>query len=488
MAPVASGVVPIIPINRDLDTPLHRQVYAGFRDAILSGGLTPGQQVPSSRALATVLGISRFPVLDAYSQLSAEGYFESRVGAGTFVAASLGNHRKQAVRSVEKSAGTRTVSRRVSLFPHFQDPPWRFGLGAFAVHQPAIDQFPFGVWSKLVARHSRSPRVRAFHHIDPLGLRPFREAICAYLSTSRAVRCDADQIMVVSGSQQALDITARVLLNPGDRVWMEEPCYGLVRSILAGSGCQIVSVPVDDEGMRVSDGMKKAGKARAAFVTPSHHYPLGVTMSISRRLQLLEWAMRSSAWIVEDDYDSEFRFESQPIASLQGLDPARRVIYIGTFSKVLFPSLRLGYIVIPPDLVEHFMAVRFAMDIFPPYLFQEVLTDFMSAGHFVRHIRRMRTLYKARRMALVESLREEFGGWLEIHGAEAGMHLAVTLPEGHRDTEIAVRAANEKLWLYPLSPCWAASRPRHGFILGFGNTPEEKMRTEVTRLHKILSA
>ena len=488
MALIASGVVPLIPINRDLGAPLHRQVYSGFRDAILAGGLTPGQQVPSSRALALELGISRFPVLDAYAQLSAEGYFESRVGAGTFVAASLWSHHKQTARPFEITHGTRVVSRRVTQFPHFEDGSWRHGWGAFAVHQPAIDQFPFEVWSRLVARHSRSPRFHAFHQIDPLGLRPFREAICTYLSTARAVRCDPDQIMVVSGSQQALDITARVLLNPGDRVWIEEPCYTLVRSILKGSGCHIVPVPVDEEGMRVSHGLKNASKARAAFVTPSHHYPLGVTMSLSRRLQLLEWAARSYAWVVEDDYDSEFRFESQPIASLQGLDTAGRVIYIGTFSKVLFPSIRLGYIVIPSDLVEHFVAVRFAMDIFPPYLFQEVLTDFMNGGHFARHVRRMRSLYKARRSALVESLHAEFGDFLEIHGTEAGMHLSVTLPEGYRDNEIAKMAAEEKLWLWPLSRTWSGNRVRHGFILGFGNTPEEKMRGEVARLRKILSA
>ena len=488
MALIAAGVVPLIPVNRDLDTPLHRQVYAGFRDAILSGVLAPGQQVPSSRALALELGVSRFPVLDAYSQLSAEGYFESRVGAGTFVAASLWSRRRQTARTFEISRGARAVSKRVELFPRVDDGAWRHGWGAFAVHQPAIDQFPFEAWSKLVARHSRAPRFHAFHQIDPLGLRSFREAICAYLSTARAVRCNADQIMVVSGSQQALDITARVLLNSGDRVWIEEPCYTLVRSILRGSGCHIIPVRVDEEGMRVSQGMKNASKARAAFVTPSHHYPLGVTMSLSRRLQLLEWAERSCAWVVEDDYDSEFRFESQPVASLQGLDTAGRVIYIGTFSKVLFPSIRLGYIVIPPDLVEHFVAIRFAMDIFPPYLFQEVLTDFMSAGHFARHIRRMRSLYKARRTALFEALRAQFGDFLEIHGSEAGMHLSVTLPEGYVDRKIAMMAAEEKLWLWPLSHCWSGKSARHGFILGFGNTPEEKMQSEVARLHKILPA
>jgi GntR family transcriptional regulator/MocR family aminotransferase len=488
MAHFVSGIVPLIPINRDLAIPLHRQVYSGFRDAILRGGLAPGQQVPSSRALASSLGISRFPVLDAYSQLNAEGFFESRIGAGTFIAASLKNHRRLTSRSVEAPAGARNVSRQVSMFPPYQKSPWRFGWGAFAVHQPAIDQFPFEVWSKLVARNSRSPRFHAFHHIDPLGLRPFREAIATYLSTSRAVRCDPEQIMVVSGSQQALDITARVLFDPGDQVWIEEPCYPLVRSILRGSGCKLRPVPVDKEGLDIHYGIRHAGKARAAFVTPSHHYALGVTMSISRRLQLLDWARHSSAWIVEDDYDSEFRFESQPIACLQGLDSAGRVIYIGTFSKVLFPSLRLGYIVIPPDLVDHFMSVRFSMDIFPPYLFQEVLTDFMGSGHFVRHIRHMRTLYKSRREALVESLEQEFGSLIEIHGSEAGMHLSVTLPDGYDDIEIATRAAKEKLWLWPLSPCWTGPGALNGFILGYGNTPVEQMRVEVGRLRKLVCA
>ncbi len=324
-------------------------------------------------------------------------------------------------------------------------------------------------------------------NIDPLGLMPLRDAICSYLRTARAVHCDSSQIMVVSGSQQALDITARVLLDRKDSAWIEEPCYPLARSILLGYGCRIVPVPVDQEGLDVNAGIKRARNARAAFVTPSHHYPLGVTMSAPRRLQLLDWARKASAWIVEDDYDSEFRFESMPIPSLQGFDSAARVIYIGTFSKVLFPSLRLGYIVIPPDLVDHFTAVRYAMDIFPSYLFQEVLTDFMGAGHFARHIRRMRALYKTRRTALVESLHSEFGDLLEIHGAKAGMHLSITLPDDYRDVEIAMRAAKENLWLWPLSPCWSGIHPRQGFILGFGNIAEEKMQSAVRHLRRILA-
>jgi GntR family transcriptional regulator/MocR family aminotransferase len=319
--------------------------------------------------------------------------------------------------------------------------------------------------------------------------------------------------MVVSGSQQALDITTRVLLDPADAAWMEEPCYPLVRSLLLGSGCRPIPVPVDDEGLDVAAGTRLAPDARAAIVTPSHHYALGVTMSASRRFQLLEWSRQASSWIVEDDYDSEYRYDSMPIPSLQGLDPCDRVIYIGTFSKVLRPSLRLGYIVIPADLVDRFAAVRFSMDIFPSYLFQEALTDFMHEGHFARHIRRMRSLYKNRRTALVESLRAEFGEFLEIHGSEAGMHLTVTLPTGFKggdgarggvsngksnrisdgargglsDIALATRAAQDKLWLWPLSPCYTTGTPRHGFILGFSNIPEDQMSAAVRRLRQVIA-
>src|SRR6185437_11237602 len=348
MGDVSAGILPVIPVDRAAPTPLHRQVYGGFRDAILRGDLAAGQQVPSSRALASELGISRFPVLDAYSQLLAEGYFETRVGSGTFVSSDLQIQKRSTRPLVSKASPERSPSRRSALYPAYERLPWRHGWGAFGVHQPALDHFPFDVWSKLLSRHSRKLRVYPTHNAGPLGLQPFREAICSYLRTARAVRCEPDQIMVVSGSQQALDITTRVLLDPGDAAWTEEPCYPLVRSLLLGSGCAPVPIPVDQEGIDVGAGMRIAPRARAAFVTPSHHYALGVTMSAGRRFQLLEWARQSSSWIVEDDYDSEYRYESMPIPSLQSLDPGGSVIYIGTFSKVLRPSLRLGYIVIPP--------------------------------------------------------------------------------------------------------------------------------------------
>jgi GntR family transcriptional regulator / MocR family aminotransferase len=484
---VSAGMPPVIAIDRHSARPLPRQVYDGFRGAIMRGELRPGQRMPSSRELATELRISRFPVLDAYAQLIAEGYFESRVGSGTFVSNSLPQRSASLSHPDSRPAGPRLLGRRSELYPRFQEIPWRYGWGAFGVHQPALDQFPFEIWSRLITHHSREPRLHAIHHVDPLGLEPFRDAICDYLRTSRAVHCEPNQIMVVSGSQQALEITARVLLDPGDSVWIEEPGYLLNRSVLLGAGCHLVPVPVDEDGMDVETGIRRGRKARAAFVTPSHQYPLGSTMSASRRLQLLDWARRTGAWIIEDDYDSEYRYERPPVPSLQGLDTDLRVIYIGTFSKVLFASLRLGYIVIPPDLIERFMAVRFAMDIFPSYLYQEVLTDFMRDGHFGRHIRRTRALYNERRTALVESLREVFGNRLKLHGAEAGMHITVTLPDGLRDVEVATRAAKEKLWLWPLSPSYLGANPEHGLILGFGSTPTDQIHAAVCHLRNVVA-
>lgn len=488
----ASGLLPVFSIDRNARTPLHRQIYDGFRSAILRRDLRPGQQIPSSRELAAEMHVSRFPVLNAYAQLLAEGYFESRVGAGTFVSTSLPEQKMSVslppTEPARQPSGPRSVSRRSLRFADFEHHAAIRGWGAFGVHQPALEEFPFAIWSALVARHTRNPQLSALHHIEPMGTERFRKAIADYLRGARGVKCEADQVMIVSGSQQALDITARVLFDPGDAVWIEEPGYRLERNLLLAAGCKLIPVPVDREGMDVSAGMVKHRKARAAFVTPSHQYPLGSTMSASRRLQLLNWAQQAGAWIIEDDYDSEYRYESLPIASLHGLDVNSRVIYIGTFSKVLFASLRLGYIVIPPDLVQRFVAVRHLMDIFPPYLYQEVLADFIVEGHFARHLRKMRQLYGEKRSILAEALREEFGSSVEIHGVEAGMHLAMTFPDGIDDVEIARRAAKERLWLWPLSPSYMTDRSRQGFVLGFGSTPRDHIRRSVKQLRVVIDA
>ena len=478
-------ITPVIPIDRLDARPLNRQICEGFRAAILRGLLRPGQQVPSTRHLAKDLEVSRFPVVDAYAQLLSEGYFESRLGSGTFVSASLPGEPPQDRKERSAAAGPRYLSRRSSLLPRYETVPWRCGWGPFGVHQPGLELFPFAAWSKLLAAHGGRPRLRAMHPNDPMGFECFREAVCSYLRTARGVDCDPSQIMIVSGSQQALEITARVLLDPGDPVWIEEPGYPLAQSILHGAGCRIVPVPVDEEGMDVSAGISLLPKARAAFVTPSHQYPLGVTMSASRRLRLLDWARENGAWVVEDDYDGAYRYDASSVSSLQGIDTDARVIYIGTFSRVIFPSIRMSYIVIPSDLIERFAAVRVSSGIFTSSLFQEVLTDFMRSGRFARHILRTRTVYRERRAALVESLQEICGELLEIQGAGAGMHLTATLPSGFDDVRIARQAAKYGLCLWPLSPCYR-KEPQHGFVLGFAGTPAEQMAGAVQQLWRLL--
>ena len=492
MKTVAPGIPPILAVDRTSETPLYRQLYEGYRAAIVERRLRAGQRLPSTRGLATELGISRIPVLQAFEQLLAEGYFESRPGAGTFVASSLPDDMTRARRATAPAGdlarpqpGRRLVARAPEMLPRREPEPWLRGLGAFRVSQPAVDRFPFQVWSSLVARHTRNPRGSLLLYGDPKGYKPFREAIAAYLTTARAVRCDPEQILVVSGSQQALEISARVLLDPGRPVWIEEPGYSGARDVLTVAGARLVPVPVDGEGLDVAAGMALAPQARAVYVTPSHQYPLGATMSASRRLQLLDWARRSGAWIIEDDYDSEYRYGSQPVAALQGLDQDHRVIYIGTFSKVLFPSLRIGYLVVPPDLVASFTAIREAADIFPPTLYQAALTDFINEGHFGRHLRRMRQLYRERRSALVEALEREIPE-LEVHGDQAGLHLTATLPDGFDDRRISEEAARRGLWAMPLYSCHLGENPRPGLVLGFGGVEVGEVGEGVGRLKKVI--
>lgn len=360
-------------------------------------------------------------------------------------------------------------------------------MGAFSVSQIGFDHFPVALWNSLVTRHARTVQAGSLDYGDPMGLKELRERIAEYLRIARGVHCDARQIMIVSGSQQGLEITTRVLLDPGDQVWMEEPGYRFARSVFACAGCVVVPVKVDAEGLNVAAGARKSGGARAVLVTPSHQYPLGVTMSASRRLQLLDWAESSGSWIIEDDYDSEYRYEGMPVTSLQGLDRNSRVVYIGTFSKVLFPSLRLGYVVIPEDLVERFLAARFGLDIGPPTFHQAVLADFIGEGHFARHIRRMRLVYAERRTALIENLRDHFGLAAQVTGAEAGMHLSVVL-NGIPDRELSVRGAREGLWLVPLSSFYLGRPAQQGFILGFGSTSVQHMPAAVHKLRTLVRA
>lgn len=424
-----AAVPPQISLDARSNSPIYRQIYDWFQQAIFEGRLRAGQRVPSTRAIAAELKVSRIPVLAAYEQLQAEGYLESFVGAGTCVTRSIPVGVSRPVSKAAAGAGRWSSPRKISrdvegamsspLFPDTRI------IGAFRACVPALDQFPSGIWSALLARHSRRVDAELMTYGDPMGYAPFRETIAEYLGSVRAVRCDASQIMVIAGSQHGLQLATRTLIEAHDSVWLEDPGYPRARRTLLMAGATPVPVPVDRDGLDVDTGIQLYPDARAAYITPSHQYPTGVTMSATRRMLLLDWAARAGSWIIEDDYDSEYRFNSRPVASLQGLDSDDRVIYIGTLSKVLFPALRVGYMVIPKDLLGVFRAARETTDMFSSTLFQAALTDFIREGHFARHIRRMRMLYAARCETLTSAIRSNAGGHLEIISEGAGMHLTV---------------------------------------------------------------
>ena len=488
--PIALAARAKNPTQRPMYRPMYRQLYDWFQRAIVSGQLRPGQRVPSTRSLATELKVSRVPVLSAFEQLHAEGYLETFVGAGTCVARSIPGDASKPTLGTARKPATQKISRKISQrareLVSMQGDSDLKNIGAFRVSLPALDYFPVGVWSSLLSRHARNSTREMMAYGDPMGYAPFREAIAEYLGASRAVRCDASQIIVVPGSQLGLQVTARALLDLGDPVWIEEPGYPGAQQALTMAGARLVPVPIDRDGFDVKEGMRRCRKARAVYITPSHQYPMGFTMSASRRMQLLNWAARYGSWIIEDDYDSEYRFGSHPVASLQGMDADARVIYIGTLSKVLFPALRLGYVVVPKDLVRAFYSAREATDIFPPTLYQAALTDFIKEGHFARHIRRMRMLYMERRKALGEAIRKQLGEQLEVVDAEAGMHLVALLPPGVNDRTVSRKAAEAGISAIPLSSCYLKRPSRGGLVLGYGGTSKDRIEQGVRIFAKII--
>jgi GntR family transcriptional regulator / MocR family aminotransferase len=432
--------------------------------------------------------------MGAFDQLLAEGYLEGKVGSGTYVAEKLPEDMLHVRGGVESAPPARpagaSLSKRGAVLasspvipprPHRTPRAFRPGPGA-------NDHFPTRVWMRLLARRWRGPLGELLSYGESAGYRPLREAIAAYVRAARAVRCEASQVVVVSGSQQGLDIMARLLLDPGDPVWLEDPGYLGARGAFLGAGARVCPVPVDGEGLMVSAGLARQPQARMVYVTPSHQFPLGVTMSLARRLALLEWVKRSGAWVIEDDYDSEFRYSGRPIASLQGLDFTGRVIYLGTFSKVLFPSLRLGYLILPPDLVEAFTNARALVDRHSPLMDQAVLADFIAEGHFARHIRRMRALYAHRHATFVEVAQKELSGLLEVEPQDAGMHLVGWLPEGVDDAVASRSAFEHGLEAPPLSAYALERKERGGLLLGYTVTGTREIRHGMRRLAQALRA
>lgn len=496
---------PLLPLHLDpaAPAPLHRQLYTEIRKMILAGRLGPGARLPSSRALAQDLGISRNTVLLGLEQLWSEGYVEGRVGAGTFVSQTLPDGLQTAVAaatSAERSgrlqagpsdrgrrlaaAAPARIAARPAVAPLDAASP---APGAFAPGLPDCGDFPFELWARLLAKVWRRPAAALYAATDPAGYRPLRSAIAAYLRTARAVRCEAEQVIVLSGIRQAVDLVARVLLDPGDVVGMEEPGYPGIRAALQGAGARIRPMPVDAEGLRPPNG-GRAGRSvpRLVCVAPSHQYPLGVTMSLARRLDLLAWARAADAWILEDDYDSEFRYAGRPLSALQGLDADGRVLYAGSFSKVLFPSLRIGYLVVPPPLVDVFSRARAALDDHLATAAQPALAEFVAAGHFAAHIRRMRRRYEARQRALLDAARRHLDGLLALVPDAAGMHLVADLGPAlagrMSDREASARAHAAGIAAPPLSAYFAGRPTREGLLLGYAAVPEAEMEPALRRL------
>lgn len=486
---LTASFLPPITLDPRSKTPLYRQIAVWFQRAIVDGQLRPGQRVPSTRALADELRISRIPVLGAYELLMAEGYLRPFVGAGTCVSESIpegvfGPARRGSARTPEagsEAGGKRKTSRRAAGMPGPAQEWLEKARGCVD-----LSYFPLREWSKLVNRHARTLSREVMGYSDAMGYLPFREAVAEYLGAFRGVKCDASQVLVTTGSQQGVQIAALALLDPRDPVLIEEPSYPGAQQALKAAGARLIPVPVDGEGMNVAHAIEKAGRARVAFVTPSHQFPIGVTMSAARRLELLAWAGRTGAWILEDDYDSEFRFGGNPIGSLQGVDSDSRVIYIGTLSKVMAPALRLGFIVIPKDLVHSFMMIRNASDTFSPLLYQLVMTDFIREGHFSQHLKRMRSLYAEKRRLMQAAMREAFGDTLAIVGQEAGMHLVAYLPLGMNDREIVSQSRQSGIAVGPLSSCYASSPARNGLILGYAYLSERQIQETVAGLKTVI--
>ncbi|MCH8062266.1 MAG: PLP-dependent aminotransferase family protein [Chloroflexi bacterium] len=492
-------IAPPVPItDLDLDqnagVPLYRQLYEGLRRSILVGELSPGVRLPSTRALAADLSIGRNTVVNAYEQLLAEGYLEGRTGSGTYVAAELPDHLLRVRSDQRKSAKSRKAGRGLSSRGHLLagttvSEPHDFAIPrAFRAGLPAMEIFPFKTWSRLWNRRWRSPSLDLLGYGDPAGYRPLREIIASYLGAVRGVRCEADQVIMIAGSQQALDIVTRVLLNEGDVVWVEDPGYPGARGAFQGAGAEVAPVPVDSQGLDIATGIARAPNARLAYVTPSHQYPLGITMTLSRRLELLDWAARNRSWVLEDDYDSEYRYAGLPIAALQGLDEEDSVIYVGSFSKTLFPSLRIGYMVVPQGLVDTFVAARELIDRGSPSLEQAVLADFMVEGHFERHIRRTRSLYAERQEALVESAERDLRGLMEVRPSSSGMDLIGRLAKGVDDRLAQRLAAQHDVEATPLSTYYFEPPEQGGLLLGFTGVDEAQIAAGTRRLAEALSS
>jgi GntR family transcriptional regulator/MocR family aminotransferase len=470
--------------------PLYRWLYEQLRTSILDGRLRPGARLPATRDFAEAYKLSRTTIITAFEQLKSEGYVEGRIGSGTYVSKVLPEQLLE-VGSLRQEARLR--HRRIALSAYarrLQPLRWRPAqpVRAFRPNQAALDLFPTTLWAQVAARRLRRVSARLLAGGETLGYRPLREAVAEYLNTSRGVKCTADQVLIVSGAQEGLDRTARLLLNPGDPAWMEEPGYPGAAAVLRAAGAKTCGVPVDAEGLDLERGLRRWPRPKLVYVTPAHQFPLGVTMSLRRRLALLEWARKAGVLIFEDDYDSEYRYSGRPVPALQGLDRAGVVIFGGSFSAVMFPAMRLGYLVVPPEMVDVFASAQSVSTHHPPLLGQAVLRDFITEGHFARHIRRMREVYAERLGVLLKAARERLHGLVEISNVEAGLQTIGWLREGVLAEDVTAAAAKKNVEVIPLRR-YAFGRARgNGIVLGFAAVEPRELRRGVEELASVLRA
>jgi GntR family transcriptional regulator / MocR family aminotransferase len=486
-------------IRLEGDGVLHQRMYRGLVAAILDGRLPPSARMPSTRSLASELRVSRTVVLAAFAQLRSEGYIEGRVGSGTYVSRTLPD-----LGIAPRDRGASTAPPRqleCTLSQHARDvlslrplpalgqPPRQRLPYDFGYAQPSLEDFPHVTWSRLVVRRVRQMSTRTMAYGRARGSRALREAIADYVRRARGVHAEVDQVIIVNGSQQAIDLAARMLIDRGDSVVVEEPCYQAARQVFQGLGARLIPTPVDAEGIDVA-ALPRSHPVRLAYVTPSHQFPLGAVLPLDRRLDLLRWAEQVGAYVLEDDYNGEFRYERRPVEALQGLDQVGRVMYMGSFSKVMFPSLRIGYLIVPKELVPAAAALKFLMDVATPTFEQEVLAEFIREGHFERHLRRMRVCYAARRRTLVHALRQRLGDRFDVEGTEAGLHIVIYL-RGMVVGDVPaliVRAAAAGVGIYPLAPYYVNPPPRAGLILGYSGLSERDIRAGVRALADVLIA
>lgn len=491
MVKIAGGaLLASITIDRASDVTISTQVCSAIRKMIFSGSLSAGERLPSTRTLAADLSLSRTTINHVFERLTEEGLIESRIGAGSFVRPQLGHHLHRLPTPTREKRAER--HQNLQLARCMEQAIGHFGSRipherrAFTTGTPAFDTFPMAQWARLVTRHFRSARKTIMGYGDPEGYMPLRVAIAAHLKGNRGLDCDPAQVFIVSGAQQAFNLTASILLNPGDTVWLENPGAIGARNSFIASGMHCVPVPIDGEGLQVQEGLRRAPSFRLAFVTPSHQQPLGSTLSLARRIELLQAAEQSDAWILEDDYDGDFRYQGVPLPTLQSLDTTERVIYVGTFSKSLFPALRLGYMVVPPILVDTFHAVWGSFLHGAPTSLQAVLADFIDEGHFATHIRRMCKLYAARHDALIGASTLRLGGLLDVQPTGTGFHTVGLLPADMDEIEVSAAAALRDLSVSPVARYCIEPVRQHGLVLGFSTIGPAEIAAGVDVLAQVL--